>query len=127
MVPEVASTVDRAVGLVAAHVREVDRKQPPDLLGDRREHLLGRHPAGHQRRDPPQRRLLLREPGERRATLRVRDRRRHKLGERREARLDVRRERLLRASSRAAITPHSRPSTMIGVPDRWADARPRER
>ena len=51
--------VDRAVGLVAAHAREIDGKQPPDLLGDRREHLLRRHPARHQRRDAAQRRLLL--------------------------------------------------------------------
>jgi hypothetical protein len=47
-----------AVGLAAAHVRAVDQKQPPDLLCDRREHLLRCGPAGHHRRDAPQRRLL---------------------------------------------------------------------
>ena len=69
------------VGLVAAHVREIDRKQPPDLLGDRREQLLGRHAARDERRDPPQRRLLLGQPGQAGAALGVRDRRRHQLGE----------------------------------------------
>ena len=50
---------DRAVGLVAAHARVFDRKQPPDFLHNRSEHLLRRRAARHERRDPPQRRLLL--------------------------------------------------------------------
>ena len=49
----------RTVGLVAAQARVSDGQQPPDLLGDRREHLLRHRPARYQRRDPPQRRLLL--------------------------------------------------------------------
>ena len=39
----------------------VDRQEPPDLLGDRREHLLRRGRLGHQCRHPPQRGLLLRQ------------------------------------------------------------------
>jgi hypothetical protein len=35
-----------------------------DLLDDRREQLLRRRPVRHQRRDPPQRSVLLGEPGE---------------------------------------------------------------
>src|SRR5260370_267595 len=49
----------RPVGLVAAQARVFDRHQPAGLLGDGREHLPGRHPTRHQRRDPAQRRLLL--------------------------------------------------------------------
>jgi len=50
---------DRTVTLVATHEREIDRKQPADLLNHRGEHLLRGYPSRHQRRDPPQRRLLL--------------------------------------------------------------------
>lgn len=50
---------DHTVSFVAAHVRKIDRKQPPDLLGDRREHLPRRRVARDERRDPPQRGLLL--------------------------------------------------------------------
>jgi hypothetical protein len=49
----------RDVGLVAAQNRRIDWKQPPDLLGNHREHLLRPRPACHQRGDPPQRGLLL--------------------------------------------------------------------
>jgi hypothetical protein len=48
-----------AVGLIAAHGRRIDRKQLPDLLGNRREHLFWWRPACHQRGDPPQCGLLL--------------------------------------------------------------------
>ena len=50
---------DRAVGLVAAQVGLSGGQHPPGLPGDCREHLLRRHPTRHQRRDPPQRRLLV--------------------------------------------------------------------
>jgi hypothetical protein len=50
------------VRVVAAHDRQVDGEHPPDLGGDRGEHLLRRHRLGHQGRDPAQRRLLLGEP-----------------------------------------------------------------
>jgi hypothetical protein len=50
---------ERTVGVVADQARHIDRKQPRDLLGDHREHLLRRRPARHHGRDPPQRGLLL--------------------------------------------------------------------
>jgi hypothetical protein len=49
------------VVLVACHVRRVDTKQLAHLTCDRREHVGGRSPAGHQRRHSPQRGLLVRE------------------------------------------------------------------
>jgi hypothetical protein len=49
---------DRPVRLAAAQVREFDRKEPPDLLDNRREHLLRGHRARDQRRHAPQRRLI---------------------------------------------------------------------
>lgn len=55
---------ERTVGLVVAHARAIDRKQLPDLPSDRREYLLRRRPACHQRRDPPQRGLLLGQPAQ---------------------------------------------------------------
>ena len=106
---------DRAVGLVADHVRQVDRKQPPDLVRDRREHLLRPRPARHQRRHPPQRRLLLGQPGEPGAALGVGDRRRQQLRELGQADLGVRGHRLLLARA-GGHHPHKRPSTMMGVP-----------
>ncbi len=53
---------ERPVGLVAAHVDHIDRKQLTDLPGHRRKHLFRRGPSRDQRRDPPQRRLLLGQP-----------------------------------------------------------------
>jgi hypothetical protein len=49
---------DVPVGMIVQG-RLIDRKQLLDLLGHRREHFLRRRPARHQRRDPPQRRLLV--------------------------------------------------------------------
>jgi hypothetical protein len=49
----------RAVGLIAAHGRRIDREQLSDLLSDRREHRLRRSRLGYQRGYPPQRGLLL--------------------------------------------------------------------
>src|SRR6202042_1927756 len=43
----------RTVGLVAPHAREINRKQPDDLVGDRREHLRRWHTARYQGRDAP--------------------------------------------------------------------------
>jgi hypothetical protein len=50
---------NRTLGLVAAQNRRIDRKQLPDLLGDRGEHLLRRSRPGHQGGHPPQGGLLL--------------------------------------------------------------------
>ena len=52
----------RAVRVIPGHRRVIGAQQPPGLLGDRGEHLLRRRRAGHQRRHPPQRRLLPGEP-----------------------------------------------------------------
>ena len=57
--PQAATEVFRTVGLVAEQVRQVDAKQLPDLLGDRREHHLRRFAPRHQRGHPPQRGLLV--------------------------------------------------------------------
>ena len=84
----------RVMALVTGHSGEVSAEQPPDLRRDRREQLLRLRPERHQRRDPPQRRLLLGQPGELGAVLRVRDRRRQQVGEVGEARLGIRRQRL---------------------------------
>ena len=54
----------RAVGLVAGQGRVRSGHHALDLFDNRREQLLRRRPVRHQRRDPPQRRLLLGEPGE---------------------------------------------------------------
>ena len=51
----------RPVELVACHVRRVGTKEQADLTRDRREHLGRRDPARDQRRDAPQRGLLVRE------------------------------------------------------------------
>jgi hypothetical protein len=84
-----------------AHVRHIYEKQPPDLLRDCRKCLLRRRPGGDERGYAPQRRLLLGQPGDPGATLRIRDRRRDELRERGEARLRVRRQRLLLARAGA--------------------------
>ena len=52
----------RIVGLIADQVHIFRGKQPSDLFGDRPEHLPRRYPSCHQRRDTPQRRLLLGQP-----------------------------------------------------------------
>src|SRR5271166_22829 len=88
---------EHTVGVVADEARHIDRKQPRDLLNDRREHLLRRRPARHQCRDAAQRRLLLSQPGELGAAVGVRDRRRHQLGEGGQPRLGVGRHQLLAA------------------------------
>jgi hypothetical protein len=82
----------RGAGLVATHARVFDREQAPDLVGDRREYLLWRGPVRHQRRDPPQRGLLVSQPGEPGAALRIRDRHREQLRELGETCLGVRRQ-----------------------------------
>jgi hypothetical protein len=51
----------RAVGIEADDGRGVGTKDVSDLLRDGREDLGRRHPARHERGDPPQRRLLLRQ------------------------------------------------------------------
>jgi hypothetical protein len=45
-------------------------KQPSDLFGDGPEQLLRRYSPCHERRDPPQRRLLLGQPTESRTSQR---------------------------------------------------------
>ena len=49
----------RRVALVAPQGDHRQADHATDLPGDRREHLGRRAPAGHQRRDPPQRALAL--------------------------------------------------------------------
>jgi hypothetical protein len=61
----------RPVGFVAVQTGVVDANQPPNLLGDRREHFLRRHPSRHHRCNSPQRSLL----GSRRARIFVAHRR----------------------------------------------------
>ena len=71
----------RAVRIVPAHDRGIRAQQPAGLLGDRAENLLRRRRPGHQRGHPAQRRLLLGEPAQLHARLRVGDRGRDQLGE----------------------------------------------
>jgi hypothetical protein len=52
----------RPVRVVPAQECVVDAQQPPDLLGDRGEHLLWRRRPSHQGRDSPQRGLLFDDP-----------------------------------------------------------------
>ena len=89
-------------------------RQPPDLLGDRGEHLLRRRRPGHQRRHPPQRRLLLGEPAQLHPRLRVGDRGPdHSVNPASRASVPA------GSSSRVHSTkmpPHSRPSTLTGTP-----------
>ena len=86
---------ERTVRLKARHARHIDRNQPRELIGDRREHLLRRRPARHQRRNPPQRGLLLSQPSESGTALGVGDRGRHQLGEGGQARLGIGRQLLV--------------------------------
>jgi hypothetical protein len=86
---------DQAVRVVPAHHRVVDLQQLPDFLGNRGEHLLWRRSARNQGRHPAQRRLLLGEPAQLYARLRVGDRGRDQLGEPGQPGLDVRRQRLV--------------------------------
>ena len=72
---------NRAVGLVARESGAVGGNQPSDLGAHGFEHLGRRRTLRHQRRHPPQRRLLLRKPRELLVRLTVRDRGRHQLGE----------------------------------------------
>ena len=61
----------RLPALVADRRRRAHVQQPPGLLGDGLEDLLGLGRGGHERRDPPQRRLLLGELRERLVRARV--------------------------------------------------------
>jgi hypothetical protein len=54
----------RAVGIEAGDVRGVGTEDAADLLRDGREHLCRRYPAGDERGDAAQRRLLVGEPAE---------------------------------------------------------------
>ena len=98
----------RAVGAVPAHRRVVGAQQPPGFLGDRGEHLRRRRRAGHQRRHPPQRGLLLGEPAQFHAGLGVGDRGGGQLGEPGQPRLGAGRQRL-RAGSHDHDAPQPRP------------------
>jgi hypothetical protein len=87
-------------------------EQVSDLVADGREGLRGWHALRHQRGHPPQRRLLLGQPGERGTALGVRDRRRHQLRERGQPCLGVGRQ------QRAPVpdehgAPRHRPSSAI--------------
>ena len=85
----------RTVRVVPAYARDVGGEQPPGLRGDRGEHLLGRPPAGNQRRHPAQRRLLFGETPQCHPGLRVGDRGRGQLGKPGQPRLGIRRQRPL--------------------------------
>ena len=74
-------TLPPAVMTVGPEDSGLRPEQASDLVADGREDLDGRHTLRHQRGHPPQRRLLLSQPGERGTALGVRDRRRHQLGE----------------------------------------------
>ena len=108
-------------------------QQPPGLLGDRGEHLLRRSRPRHQRRYPPQRRLLLGRSGKSGAALGVGDRGRDQLGEPGQPRLGIRRQQLLAGQRHdqgapqpaldligtptAARRPQSRVATSPSTPD----------
>ena len=85
----------RPPGEVPDHPREVGAEQRPDLLGDGVEELARRHAPRDERRDAPQRRLLVRQPPDLRACLGVRDRCRDELREACDPRIRIRRERLV--------------------------------
>ena len=70
-VPTIVAVPSGSYRLMTVHV---GGEQPPGLRGDRGEHLLRRRRPGHQRRHPPQRRLLLGEPAQLHARLGVGDR-----------------------------------------------------
>ena len=61
----------RPVWVVAAHHHHRHADDVPDLPHDRGEHVRRRRPAGHQRRDPPQRVLARSQPGIRHGNLRA--------------------------------------------------------
>jgi hypothetical protein len=87
--------------------RRLRPEQVSDLVADGREDLHGRHASRHQRGHPPQRRLLLDEPGESRVRLGIRDRCRHQLRERAQPGLGVRGQRLLPARADAEHAPQT--------------------
>ena len=69
----------QVAGLVADRRGGVGLEEAPDLLRDGAEQLAGRYAACDERRDPPQRGLLVREPAELRLPCRGRERRRDQL------------------------------------------------
>jgi hypothetical protein len=85
----------RAVGLEAEHGGGVRSGERLDLVAHRTEESVRRHAPRDQRGHAPQRCLLLGEHRSRLARLGVGDRRRYELGEVREPRLGVFRERLV--------------------------------
>ena len=101
------------VVVVAADDRDVGIEQLADLRRDGIEDLGRRRVAGDQRRDAPQRRLLVREAGQTVAGCRVRDRGRDQFGEVNETELRPGRKRLL------AIGPRDQRPT-DGRRRRWA-------
>jgi hypothetical protein len=91
---------DGVIGLEAAQSSRVRRRKPTDL-GDHRFEHLGRRPAPrHERRHPPERRLLIGKARELFVRLAVRDRGRHQLGELRKTFLETLWERRIRRRRR---------------------------
>jgi hypothetical protein len=91
---------DRELVLVAHHPDLLGAEQPLDLLRDGGEDVSRRHFACDQRRHPPQRRLLAREPLEVLARLGVRDRGREQVREVGQQPLRPRRERMMERGDR---------------------------
>jgi hypothetical protein len=106
------------LAVVTDHPGRIRAEQPADRLGRLAEDLRRRQAARDQRRDPPQRRMLIREPTHLGLRFAIGDRGRHQLGELREARLGDRGQRLelFRGSE------HRAPETP-GDDDRNADPR----
>jgi hypothetical protein len=75
----------RAISLVAAEAGSIRGNHTTGLGDHRFDHLGRRRRLGNERRHPPQRRLLLREPGELLAALGIRDCGRDELSELRQA------------------------------------------
>jgi hypothetical protein len=96
----------RAIEFVARHVRDVDTEEQADLLRDSCKHLVRRDALGDQGRDPPQRGLLVREPGELLAACAVRDRRGDQLREPGEPILNAVREAFTFCPAGRHHTPH---------------------
>jgi hypothetical protein len=100
---------DRGVasGLVAQQGGRAPTQQPRRLERDGLEDLIGVHPARHELRNVPQRGLLVGQQTQLGARLGVGDRGGDQLGEARDARLGVVRERLLPRRGREADAPHA--------------------
>ena len=107
-----------SVWLEAPDPRSVGRQQQPHLFADAGQDLLRGGGTRDQRRDPPQRRLLLGEPLYLPIGLRVGNRRGHQLAELRQARLGV-------GGQRFAVEPGDADQPPYPTPDNHGTADPR--